>query len=70
MSHARFLLAIERGGRPTTFNHYFNANLQKKRSERVSRSLMEIAITFSGSNDRYVPVNKITQHAVDKDNGQ
>ena len=34
MEHARFLLRVERGGRPSTFNHYFNANLQKKRRER------------------------------------
>ncbi|OBT39085.1 hypothetical protein VE00_09922 [Pseudogymnoascus sp. WSF 3629] len=70
MSHARFLLAIERGGRPTTFNHYFNANLQKKRSERMSQSLKAMAVTFIDDEERYVPVSKINQYAVDKDNGQ
>ncbi|KAF4630112.1 hypothetical protein G7Y89_g8030 [Cudoniella acicularis] len=57
MSYARFLLAIERGSRPTMLNHYFNANLQKKRSERMTRSLMAMAISFSGGGEeRYVPV--------------
>ncbi|KAI1144894.1 interferon-induced GTP-binding protein Mx2 [Nemania diffusa] len=34
LNHARFLLAMEREGTPSTVNHYFNANLQKKRNER------------------------------------
>jgi hypothetical protein len=35
MEHARFLLRIERQGRPSTYNHYFNSEVQKKRLERV-----------------------------------
>ncbi|KJZ79522.1 hypothetical protein HIM_00991 [Hirsutella minnesotensis 3608] len=35
VNHTRFLLAIERGGRPSTFNHEFNETLQKKRADRA-----------------------------------
>ena len=45
LDHARFLLTIESKGRPSTFNHYFNANLQKKRSERMSESLKTMAVS-------------------------
>ena len=56
-----------------TFNHYFNSNLQKKRSERVTESLKAMAVTINNgfTNDgKYVPVGKIDKHAVDKDNKQ
>lgn len=35
MEHARFLLTVERESKPMTYNHYFNANLQKARSGRL-----------------------------------
>jgi hypothetical protein len=34
MGHARFLLDVELGGRPYTYDAYFAANLQKRRLER------------------------------------
>ena len=37
--HADFLLDIEINGRPSTYNHYFNDNLQKARSERLTRAI-------------------------------
>ena len=70
MKHARFLLAIERGGRPTTFNHYFNSNLQKKRSERVTKPLKTMAVSIPNYVGQYVSVANINQHAVNKDNKQ
>jgi hypothetical protein len=70
MSHARFLLSIERGGRPLTFNHYFNATLQQKRSERIYQSLEALAVAFSNTTEKYVPVNKLHGHAIDRENGQ
>ncbi|KAK2037735.1 interferon-induced GTP-binding protein Mx2 [Colletotrichum somersetense] len=72
MSHSRFLLDIERGGTPNTFNHYFNANLQKKRCERMTKtfSAMAVASPWGDDKEQYVPMSKIGQHAVDKDNGQ
>ncbi|KAJ0335216.1 hypothetical protein COL922a_009549 [Colletotrichum nupharicola] len=72
MSHTRFLLDIERGGTPNTFNHYFNANLQKKRSERVSKTFEAMAVSslWSDDKERYVRMSQIGKYAVDKDNGQ
>ncbi|ESZ92343.1 interferon-induced GTP-binding protein Mx2 [Sclerotinia borealis F-4128] len=57
MNHARFLLDIERGGRPITFNHYFNTNLQKERSQHISDSFNAMKISSKGN-----------QCAVNKDN--
>lgn len=39
--HADFLLDIEISGRPSTYNHYFNDNLQKARSERLTHAIQE-----------------------------
>jgi hypothetical protein len=70
MDHARFLLSIERGGRPTTFNHYFNSNLQKKRSERLSDSLSNATVTFGASSERYVSMKTLHNAAVEKGNAE
>ncbi|KAF4584060.1 interferon-induced GTP-binding protein Mx2 [Ophiocordyceps camponoti-floridani] len=40
MDHVRFLLKIECGSRPSTFNHYFTRTLQEKRSDRLSKPLV------------------------------
>ncbi|KAL4868373.1 hypothetical protein BDV12DRAFT_197247 [Aspergillus spectabilis] len=70
MDHARFLLAIERGSGPTTFNHYFNANLQKKRNERMCKSLQALAVSNTDGK-QYVPIKAFEQHsAINKDNRQ
>lgn len=42
MRHAQFLLAVERGPRPYTLNHYFNDNLQKLQNGRVTSQLKAI----------------------------
>ncbi|POR31830.1 Interferon-induced GTP-binding protein Mx1 [Tolypocladium paradoxum] len=74
MNHAHFLLSIERGGRPSTFNHYFNDILQKKRGERLAVSLAEKAIDLRDYNfkasGRYVSVENLRSSAVNKDNEQ
>ncbi|KUI69764.1 Interferon-induced GTP-binding protein Mx1 [Cytospora mali] len=44
MDHARFLLEIEREGKPVTFNDYFNAELQRCQSERLHKTLDNLAI--------------------------
>ncbi|KAK8038601.1 interferon-induced GTP-binding protein Mx2 [Apiospora rasikravindrae] len=69
MAHAHWLLGIERGGRPTTFNHYFNATLQRKRGERMVEALEELTVELRGYEDRrYVDVESIKSHAQSKDN--
>lgn len=39
MEHARFLLDIERSRKPTTYNHYFNSELQRRRNARFSNAV-------------------------------
>ncbi|KAF1842442.1 interferon-induced GTP-binding protein Mx2 [Cucurbitaria berberidis CBS 394.84] len=46
MEQARFLLRIERNGTPSTFNHYFNSEVQKKRQDRMSATLEKEAGTY------------------------
>ncbi|KAK7519850.1 interferon-induced GTP-binding protein Mx2 [Phyllosticta citriasiana] len=72
MTHTRFLLEIERGGRPSTFNHYFNDNLQRRRGERMRHTFEAMAVTnpFQSEDESYVPLSSIGQHTVDKDNKQ
>lgn len=70
MNHTHFLLTIERGGKPSTMNHYFNANLQKKRAERLARPLKRKAVAIHGYKGDYVPVEAIDKCTVDKDNTQ
>ncbi|KAK7708906.1 hypothetical protein SLS64_006386 [Diaporthe eres] len=44
MRHANFLLEVEREGKPVTYNHYFNAELQKGQGKRLRKSLGSLAI--------------------------
>lgn len=60
MNHARFLLSIERDGMPTTYNHYFNAEVQEKRQSRI-KSLLK-----SKANDYYL-FNRTTLNAIPTD---
>ncbi|KJZ68698.1 hypothetical protein HIM_11912 [Hirsutella minnesotensis 3608] len=70
MKHTRFLLDIERGGKPSTFNHYFNSALQQKRAERLSRPLKNKAVCFNGYKGSYVSVDDIDKCVINKNNGQ
>jgi hypothetical protein len=65
MEHARFLLRIERQGRPSTFNHYFDSEVQKRRQD----CLKELTDT-NIEGDKMVSVAKIRNMVVNKDNGQ
>ncbi|KAI0432326.1 interferon-induced GTP-binding protein Mx2 [Xylaria sp. FL1042] len=69
MRHTRFLLKMERGGRPTTFNHYFNANLQKRRAERWNKNFQSAAIIFKNGS-AYVSLDAAKSAGINKDNGQ
>ncbi|CAG9950824.1 unnamed protein product [Clonostachys rosea f. rosea IK726] len=71
MGHARFLLEIERSSWPATYNHYFNATLQKKRQTRLAESLKELAVSIPEQNNgMFIPLNQIGRHATDMDNNQ
>ncbi|KAH8707606.1 interferon-induced GTP-binding protein Mx2 [Phaeosphaeriaceae sp. PMI808] len=72
MEQAHFLLRIERQGRPSTYNHYFNAEVQKKRRDRIQQII--------DSNTKYrmvqkeviqcVPATRARDVIVNKDNTQ
>ena len=72
MAHAHFLLTIERGGRPMTFNHYFNSNLRTKRSDRMAKTLRTIVSSLPGgySGEHYVSASNIDKQAAEKDHVQ
>lgn len=48
MSQAKFLLAIERQGRPITFNHQFNSNLKARRTKRMKNLFKTLAVDDGG----------------------
>lgn len=54
LEHAKFLLSVERRGRPSTLNHYFNSDIQKKRSERLKDSLRSYTHSYIKGEGSYV----------------
>lgn len=69
MEHARFLLRIERQGRPSTYNHYFNSEVQKKRQDRLKK-LTEAASYTTSKGLELVTVASIQNMVVDRENAQ
>ncbi|KAF2133256.1 interferon-induced GTP-binding protein Mx2 [Dothidotthia symphoricarpi CBS 119687] len=75
MEQAQFLLQIERHGRPSTYNHYFNSEVQKKRQRRLETALDGKAVTYytshnSSSTQKAFPITSLQGLVVDKDNMQ
>lgn len=72
--NAEFLLSLERQARPTTFNHYFNDILQKKRSKRMALSLDRMAVPMRDADGvsigRYVSIDKLQESSTNKGNDQ
>ncbi|KAF2740333.1 interferon-induced GTP-binding protein Mx2 [Polyplosphaeria fusca] len=71
MDHARFLLRTEREGIPSTYNHYFNAEVQKKRQARVNASLRSQAVEYHLSNKTSIdaiPTSSLSDTTVNKAN--
>lgn len=50
MDHARFLLEIEREGKPTTYNTWFNEELQRGQGKRLSKKLESSATVTEAGN--------------------
>jgi hypothetical protein len=70
MDYTRFLLHMERGIMPSTFNHYYNTNLQHKRAERVFKPLKGQSVSFKGYEGAYVPLDRVEKCVIDKSNEQ
>jgi hypothetical protein len=75
MEHARFLLRIERNGKPCTYNHYFNSEIQKKRLDRLNATVTEQASTYYtssqyGTAKQAIAVSTFENLIANKDNMQ
>jgi hypothetical protein len=69
MTHAHFLLRIEREEKPSTYNHYFNSEVQKKRLGRSDAALDNLP-KVSGNDKEYISTSDLQSMVEDKDNMQ
>ncbi|KAF2788844.1 hypothetical protein K505DRAFT_285390 [Melanomma pulvis-pyrius CBS 109.77] len=69
MEQARFLLRIERQGRPSTYNHYFNSEVQKKRQYRMEK-IIEAESYADSQSENLVPVSSLYNGVINKENAQ
>jgi hypothetical protein len=70
MEQARFLLHVERQGRPSTYNHYFNSEVQGKRQDRLKK-LTEAAATYTTpKGTALITVASVQDMVVNKENAQ
>lgn len=78
MNHARFLLRVERYVTPSTYNHYFNSEVQKKRQDRIAAAIAAETKTYDehepafirSASVKAVPISRLKRLTVDKDNTQ
>jgi septum formation topological specificity factor MinE len=69
MDQARFLLRVERQGRPSTYNHYFNSEVQGKRQHRLKK-LTEAASYTTAKGTELITVASVRDMVVNKENAQ
>ena len=61
MDHARFLLSIELGTRPFTYNNFFSTNLEKRKLERYETKFKaELAAAREVESENAYPTQSIT----------
>ncbi|PHH83192.1 hypothetical protein CDD83_3039 [Cordyceps sp. RAO-2017] len=72
MDQTRFLLRIERGGVPSTFNPHFSKSLQEKRTERTYKPLTQDAVELKVKDYQqpYIPVNAVKSRVANKNHGE
>jgi hypothetical protein len=70
MEQAHFLLRIEREGKPSTYNHYFNSEVQKKRLTRLDAIIEEKFPHKDGTEPQLVSTTNLRRLVTDKDNMQ
>lgn len=70
MDHAHFLLNIERGGIPCTFNHSFSSTLQERRHDRVVSALEKLGICAKGETGLYARIADVKDSISDKSNDE
>lgn len=67
---AGFLVDIEVNGRPSTYNHYFSDNLQKARSERLTKAMKEAAIHDWADGDVRINISSVPELVTNKSNAE
>jgi hypothetical protein len=67
---AEFLLGIEINGRPSTYNHYFSANLQKARIERLKKAIKGVAINEWSDGDVRLNMSAVPDLMTNKSNAE
>ncbi|KAM7187039.1 P-loop containing nucleoside triphosphate hydrolase protein [Rhypophila sp. PSN 637] len=67
LEQADFLIGIEANGRPSTYNHYFNDNLQKARVERLSKGIGRVSTPLN-DNTVNLNLNSLTSLVENKSN--
>jgi GTPase SAR1 family protein len=70
MEQTRFLLRIEREGKPSTYNHYFNSEVQKKRLTRLDAIIEEKFPHKDSTEPQLVSTTNLRSLVTDKDNMQ
>ncbi|KAF1947621.1 interferon-induced GTP-binding protein Mx2 [Clathrospora elynae] len=70
MRQAHFLLRIELEGKPSTYNHYFNSEVQKKRLGRLDAAIDEQPQIFDSEVGLCFPAPILRSLVVDKNNMQ
>ena len=70
MKQAHFLLRIEREGKPSTYNHYFSSEVQKKRLARLDADIEEKFPHEDGAEPQLVSTTNLRNLVIDKDNVQ
>ncbi|KAJ0123005.1 Interferon-induced GTP-binding protein Mx1 [Diaporthe amygdali] len=68
MQHASFLLHVEREGKPTTYNHYFNSELQKGQGKRLQKSLRSLAISSADSEEPVIRLASLSSFNTTRSN--
>ncbi|OIW28455.1 interferon-induced GTP-binding protein Mx2 [Coniochaeta ligniaria NRRL 30616] len=59
MDHARFLLMIELGSKPFTYNNFFSTNLEKRKLERYETKFKD-EVRGANADDPFPPISTIT----------
>ncbi|KAI1874809.1 uncharacterized protein JN550_002238 [Neoarthrinium moseri] len=70
MNHAKFLLQVDQGGRPYTLNHYFNDNLQKAHSQRLTAKTKGSQVTSKDGDQAFISVEKLKNIVINKANSE
>ena len=70
LKHTQFLLDMEREGKPSTYNHYFNTEVQKKRLDRLDAVIDEKFPQRDGAEAQPVSTTSLRSLVVDKGNMQ